>query len=155
MSLRYGFFILGGVYLLIMIDKLEAIKARFSEVTQLLAQPDTTADRKKYTTLSKEYKDLSKVVQVYDQYQKVLADAESAREVLHIEKDAAFRELAKEELESLEKHKHALEEQIKTMLLPKDPNDDKDIILEIRAGTGGDEAALFAGDLFRMYKRYF
>ncbi len=137
-----------------MIEKLEAINDRFQEVAALLAQPNVMADRKQHATLSKEYKDLSKIIKVYNQYQKVLADVESAKTVLHTEKDADFRELAKEELEHLEKEKGALEEQVKTMLLPKDPNDDKDIILEIRAGTGGNEAAIFAGDLFRMYKRF-
>jgi peptide chain release factor 1 len=137
-----------------MIDKLEAIKERFQEVATLLAQPSVMADRKQYTTLSKEYKDLSKIVRVYDQYRKVLADTESAKEVLNVEKDAAFREMAREELESLGKQKQALEEHIKMLLIPKDPNDSKNIILEIRAGTGGDEAAIFAGDLFRVYKRF-
>lgn len=137
-----------------MIEKLEAIKERFQEVAALLAQPDVMADRKQHATLSKEYKGLSKIIKVYDQYKKVLHDTESAKTVLHTEKEAAFRELAKEELECLEKDKYALEKQIKTILLPKDPNDDKDIILEIRAGTGGNEAAIFAGDLFRMYKRF-
>ena len=137
-----------------MIDKLEAIKERFQAVETLLAQPDVMADRKQYTALSKEYKDLSKLVQVYDQYQKVLADTESAQEVLSTAQEVAFREMAKEELEGLAQQKQALEEQLKTMLIPKDPNDSKNIILEIRAGAGGDEAAIFAGDLFRMYKRF-
>ena len=138
----------------VMIDKLEAIKERFQEVVTLLAQPDIMADRKQYTALSKEYKGLSKIVHVYDQYKKVLADAESAKAVLHTEKDVDFREMAKEELESLEQQKQTLEERVKMMLIPKDPNDSKNIILEIRAGAGGDEAAIFAGDLFRMYKRF-
>ncbi|MHA7877335.1 MAG: peptide chain release factor 1 [Bacteroidota bacterium] len=137
-----------------MIEKLEAIKERFREVAILLVAPDVMADRKQHAALSKEYKTLAKIVQAYDQYRKILADTESAKQVLHEEKDASFRELAKEELESLEKHRYALEEQIRAMLLPKDPNNDKNIILEIRAGTGGDEAAIFAGDLFRMYKRF-
>lgn len=135
-----------------MIDKLEAIKERFQEVATLLAQPEVVADRKQHMVLSKEYKDLSKVVHVYDQYRKVLADTESAKEVLTVEKDAAFKEMAKEELGDLGAQQQALEEQIKAILIPKDPNDSKNIILEIRAGTGGDEAAIFAGDLFRMYK---
>jgi len=137
-----------------MIEKLEAIKEQFNEVTRLLAQPDSLADRHKYAELSKEYKDLSKIVHVYETYQKVLADTASAQAVLRGETEAAFRELAKEELANLDAQKRALEERIKTMLLPKDPNEDKNIILEIRAGTGGNEAALFAGDLFRMYKRF-
>ena len=137
-----------------MIDKLEAIKERFQAVETLLVQPDVMADRKQYTALSKEYKDLSKTVQVYDQYQKVLADTESAKEVLSTAKEAAFRAMAQEELQGLAQQKQALEEQLKTKLIPKDPKDSKNIILEIRAGAGGDEAAIFAGDLFRMYKRF-
>ena len=137
-----------------MIDQLGAIKIRFQEVETRLAQPEVMADRKQHTALSKEYKDLSKIVHVYDQYSKVLADTESAQAVLHTEKDAAFRDMAKEELEHLEQQKQLLEEKIKMMLIPKDPNDSKNIILEIRAGAGGNEAAIFAGDLFRMYKRF-
>ncbi len=137
-----------------MINKLEAIKERSQEVATMLAEPEVMADRKQHTALSKEYKDLSKLVHVYDQYKKVLADTESAKAVLHAEKDTAFREMAREELESLGQQKQILEEQVKMMLIPKDPNDSKNIILEIRAGAGGDEAGIFAGDLFRMYKRF-
>lgn len=137
-----------------MIDKLEAIKVRFDEVTQLLAQPAILADHKQYAPLSKECKDLSKLVHVYNLYSKVLSDIESAQTVLQTEKESAFRDMAKEELENLAQQKRALEEQAKMMLVPQDPNDSKNIILEIRAGTGGDEAAIFAGDLFRMYKRF-
>lgn len=137
-----------------MLDKLAAIKDRFQEVETLLAQPNTVADREQYTALSKEYKDLSKIVQVYDQYRKVLDNITSAQEVLHTEKDVAFKDMAKEELEALGQQQQALEDQLKTLLIPKDPNDSKNIILEIRAGAGGDEAAIFAGDLFRMYKRF-
>ena len=137
-----------------MIDKLEAIKERSQEIATMLGEPEVMADRKQHTALSKEYKDLSKLVHVYDQYKKVLADTESAKAVLHTEKDTAFREMAKEELESLEQQKQILEERVKMMLIPKDPNDSKNIILEIRAGAGGDEAGIFAGDLFRMYKRF-
>lgn len=137
-----------------MIDKLDGIKARFQEVEALLAQPDIMTDIKQYTVLSKEYKDLSKIVDAYENYKKILADTASAKEVLSTEKEAEFREMAKEELDGLAQQKSALEEQLKAMLIPKDPNDSKNIILEIRAGAGGDEAAIFAGDLFRMYKRF-
>jgi peptide chain release factor 1 len=137
-----------------MINQLEAIKVRFKEVAMLLARPDVMGDIKQYTASSKEYKDLSKIVHVYEQYKKVLADTASAQAILYTEKDAAFKNMAKEELESLEQHKRILEEKIKMMLIPKDPNDSKNIILEIRAGAGGNEAAIFAGDLFRMYKRF-
>ncbi len=137
-----------------MTDKLEAIKARFEEVSQLIIQPDAMADMKNYTKLSKEYKDLEKVVKKYDAYQDVLANLKSAKEVLETEKDPEFRQMAKEEIEMQQASKETLEEELKEMLIPKDPNDSKNVILEIRAGTGGDEAALFAGDLFRMYQRY-
>lgn len=137
-----------------MIDKLEAIKDRFEEVGQLIVQPDAMADMKKYSKLSKEYKDLEKVVKKYNAYQNVLAELKSAKELLSTEKDPEFRQMAKEEIEAKEEEKEVLEEELKQMLIPKDPNDSKDVILEIRAGTGGDEAAIFAGDLFRMYQRY-
>jgi len=137
-----------------MIDQLEAIKKRHQEVEVLLTQPDILADMRQYKALSKEYKDLGKIVLVYDQHTKVLADTISAQEVFRTEKDPEFKAMAREEIETLEQEKHVLEEQLKQLLIPKDPNDDKDIILEIRAGTGGDEAAIFAGDLFRMYKRF-
>jgi len=135
-------------------DKLEAIKKRYQEVSELVIQPAIMADTKQYMALGKEYKDLTKLIETYDLYKKVLADIEGAKEVLTTEKDIAFREMAKEELEGLEVQQQALEEQLKLMLIPKDPNDSKNIILEIRAGTGGDEAGIFAGDLFRMYSRF-
>lgn len=137
-----------------MIDKLEAIEKKYEEVNQLIVDPAMMADMKQYAALNKTYKDLSKIVDVYREYKKDLADIESAKTLLHTEKDIAFRELAKEELDNLELKKGELEEQLKVLLLPKDPNDSKNAILEIRAGTGGDEAGLFAGDLFRMYSRF-
>ena len=137
-----------------MIDKLEAIEKKYEEVNQLIVDPAMMADMKQYAALNKTYKELSKIVDVYREYKKNLADIESAKALLHTEKDVAFRELAKEELDSLELKKSELEEQFKVLLLPKDPNDSKNVILEIRAGTGGDEAGLFAGDLFRMYSRF-
>ena len=137
-----------------MIDKLEAIKDRFEEVGQLIIQPDIMSDMKEYSKLSKEYKDLEKVVKKYDEYQEAAANVRSAKELLETEKDPDFRQMAKEEIEEQERHQEDLEEEIKQMLIPKDPNDSKDVILEIRAGTGGDEAAIFAGDLFRMYQRF-
>ena len=135
-------------------DKLEAIKHRFEEVGQLIVQPDAMADMKNYSRLSKEYKELEKIVKQYDAYREVLSNIKNAREILETEKDADFRQMAKDELETLQPRKEELEEILKQMLIPKDPNDSKNVILEIRAGTGGDEAAIFAGDLFRMYQRY-
>ena len=137
-----------------MIAKLEELKDRFVEVGQLIVQPDAMADMKKYSQLSKEYKDLEKIVGVYNEYKDVLSNIDSAKQVLKTEKDEEFREMAKMELDELEPQKEELEEKLKEMLIPKDPNDDKEAILEIRAGTGGDEAAIFAGDLFRMYQRF-
>jgi peptide chain release factor 1 len=137
-----------------MIDKLEAIKERFKEVADLLVQPDAMSDMKRFSTLSKEYKDLDKIVTQYDKYTDVLNNIESAKSVLDTEKDPDFRQMAKDELESLQPVKEQMEELLKQMLIPKDPNDSKNVILEIRAGTGGDEASIFAGDLYRMYQRF-
>jgi len=137
-----------------MIDKLIEIKNRFEEVGQLLSQPETVKDQKRFQQLSKEYRDLEKVVKKYDQYQNALDGIQHAKEVLQKEKDAELRELAKMEIDELEPKRDAIEEEIKELLMPKDPNDEKNAILEIRAGTGGDEAAIFAGDLWRMYQRF-
>ncbi|OEK02688.1 peptide chain release factor 1 [Roseivirga sp. 4D4] len=137
-----------------MIEKLVAIKDRFEEVGQLLVQPDAMADMKVYSKLSKEYKDLEKIVKVYDEYQNVIDNIASAKEVLQTEKDEEFREMAKMELDELVPREEELEAEIKVLLIPKDPDDQKDVIMEIRAGAGGDEAAIFAGDLYRMYDRF-
>lgn len=135
-------------------DKLDAIRERFKEVSELIIQPEAMADMTKYGKLSKEYKDLDKIVKKYDEYIQVLDNIKGAKEVLATEKDPDFREMAKEELDSLYPQEEALEEELKKMLIPKDPNDEKNVVLEIRAGAGGDEAAIFAGDLFRMYQRF-
>ena len=137
-----------------MTDKLEAIKNRFIEVGEMLVQPDIMSDMKNYSKLSKEYKDLEKIVNKYDEYQKVINDIDSAKALLETEKDPEFRNMAKAELDELNPVKNNIEEELKQLLIPKDPNDSKNAILEIRAGTGGDEAAIFAGDLFRMYQRF-
>lgn len=137
-----------------MIDKLIEIKNRFEEVGQLLGQSETVKDQKKFQQLSKEYRDLEKVVKKYDQYQAALDGIKHAKEVLQKEKDAELRELAKMEIDELEPKRDEIEQEIKELLMPKDPNDEKNAILEIRAGTGGDEAAIFAGDLWRMYQRF-
>jgi peptide chain release factor 1 len=137
-----------------MLDKLEAIKERFEEVGQLIIQPDAMSDMSKYTQLSKEYKDLEKVVQAYEEYRLVLENITSSKAILDKEKDPDFRDMAKTELEELREKKEQMEIDLRQMLIPKDPNDSKNCILEIRGGTGGDEAAIFAGDLFRMYERF-
>jgi peptide chain release factor 1 len=137
-----------------MIRKLEDIKERFEDVGLLIVQPDAMSDMKKYSQLSKEYKDLGKIVEKYNAYKNVLDNIDSAKAVLETEKDPEFREMAKMELDELAPQREKMEADIKQMLIPKDPDDDKNAILEIRAGTGGDEAAIFAGDLFRMYQRF-
>lgn len=137
-----------------MLQKLEEIKNRFEEVGQLISQPDLLRDQKKFSQLSKEYRDLEKIVTRYNAYLRVLDNQKQAREVLEKEKDPEMRDLAKAELDDLEPKAEELLSTLKEMLVPKDPNDDKSALLEIRAGTGGDEAAIFAGDLFRMYQRF-
>jgi peptide chain release factor 1 len=137
-----------------MIEKLEDIRLRFEEVGQLIVQPESVKDMKVFSQLNKEYKDLEKVVKKYAEYSQVLDGLKQAKELLEKEKEEGMRELAKMELEELTPKRDALENELKEMLMPKDPNDDKNCIVEIRAGTGGDEAALFAGDLWRMYQRY-
>jgi peptide chain release factor 1 len=137
-----------------MTEKLEEIKLRFEEVGQLLVQPETTKDVKKYSQLSKEYKDLDKIVTKYNQLKDAQNHLQQAKDVLAKEKDQELRELAKMEIDELEPKIETFDAELKELLIPKDPNDDKNVLLEIRAGTGGDEAALFAGDLWRMYQRF-
>lgn len=136
------------------LDKLEGIKLRFEEVGQLITDPAVISDMKKYVKLNKEYKDLEPIVEAYYEYKNILSNIKSAKEILATEKDEEMREMAKMELDELEAKVEPLEEEIKILLLPKDPEDDKNAILEIRAGTGGDEASIFAGDLFKMYTHY-
>ncbi|MFN8416925.1 MAG: peptide chain release factor 1 [Cytophagaceae bacterium] len=137
-----------------MLDKLEAINDRFNEVSELIVDPNVISDMKRYSSLNKEYKELNKIVEVYKEYKLLLANIDNTKKVLETEKDPEFREMAKEEMDNLLPERDAMEERIKEMLIPKDPNDSKDIILEIRGGTGGDEAAIFAGDLYRLYQRF-
>ncbi len=137
-----------------MLDKLEAISQRYDNVNAELMQPDVMSDLKRYKALNKEYKELGRIVAEYRKYQGVLSNIENARLVVSTEKDEDFRQMAKDELDELQPEQERLEESIKDLLLPKDPNDSKDVIMEIRAGAGGDEAALFAGDLQRMYMRF-
>ncbi|MBL0741900.1 peptide chain release factor 1 [Chryseolinea lacunae] len=137
-----------------MIEKLEEIKLRFEEVGQLLAQPETVKDMKRFSQLSKEYRDLEKIVLKYNQFKDARNHLQQAKEVLQKEKDEELREMAKMEIDELEPRIEKIDAEIKDLLIPKDPNDDKNVMLEIRAGTGGDEAAIFAGDLWRMYQRF-
>jgi peptide chain release factor 1 len=136
-----------------MLEKLEAIKARFNDLGVALTNPEVVSDNRKFGQMSKEYRNLEKIVSTYESYKKLLGDIEFNREAL-MGDDDELRELAKAEIAGLEAQKEVLEKQIRTLLIPKDPQDEKNAILEIRAGTGGDEASLFAGDLLRMYLRY-
>jgi len=136
------------------LDKLELIKERFEEVGRLLVQQDIASDQKRYSALNKEYKDLDKIVKAYDELRDVNDKIAQAKNLLDTEKDEDFRDLAKAELDELVPKVVPMEEELKTMLIPKDPNDSKNIILEVRAGAGGDEASIFAGDIFRMYQRF-
>lgn len=137
-----------------MLDKLAAIEQRWKDVEESLASPHVMGDMKKFAQLNKEYKDLTKIVEAYREYKNVIGNIASAKNVLVTEKDADFLEMAKAELLELEPEQVRLEEKIKQLLVPKDPEDGRNAVLEIRAGTGGDEAAIFAGDLWRMYTRY-
>ncbi len=136
-----------------MLDKLEAIKAKFDDIGVALTNPEVVNNNKKYEQLSKEYRSLEKIVIAYSEYKKLLSDLDFNREAL-MGDDEELRDLAKSESTELEQRKDQIEKQIRNMLIPKDPQDDKNAIIEIRAGTGGDEASLFAGDLMRMYLRY-
>lgn len=136
-----------------MLDKLEAIKARFDDIGVALTNPEVVSDNKKFSALSKEYRSLEKIVQSYHQYRTTLSDLDTYKEALNGD-DEELRELAKDELPALEEKKETLEAEIRKLLIPKDPQDEKNAIIEIRAGTGGDEASLFAGDLLNMYLRY-
>ncbi|MBN1340941.1 MAG: peptide chain release factor 1 [Bacteroidales bacterium] len=137
-----------------MLAKLEAISKRWRDIQEKINDPDVMSDMKKYIKLSKDYKELEPIVKAHNKYSKLLNDLKSAREILHSEKDEEMRELAKSEITELSEKKNLMEEEIRIMLIPKDPQDKKNAIVEIRAGTGGDEASIFAGDLFRMYNKY-
>ncbi|PST85234.1 peptide chain release factor 1 [Pedobacter yulinensis] len=138
-----------------MLDKLEAIKLRWEDVEEQLSNPDVIQDMKRFAALNKEYKDLTKIVEEYKVYKNVMSNIDANKEILSTEKDQEMREMAKEELDLLLDQQQEMEERIRLMLIPKDPEDAKNAVFEIRGGTGGDEAALFAGDLYRMYTRYF
>jgi len=136
------------------LERLKGVKERFEEVGRLITEPDIISDMKRYVKLNKEYKDLEPIVKAYDEYYNVISNIASARDILNTEKDEEMREMAKMELEELTDRLPEMEEEIKILLLPADPEDAKNAVVEIRAGTGGDEASIFAGDLFRMYSKY-
>lgn len=137
-----------------LLERLEGLDARFEEISTLITDPSVIADMKRYVKLSKEYKDLEKLLNTTNRYRKMLKDIDDAKDVLENESDEELRELAKEDLDLNTKALSNIEEEIKLLLVPADPEDDRNAIMEIRGGTGGDEAAIFAGDLFRMYVKY-
>jgi peptide chain release factor 1 len=137
-----------------MLEKLEAVYEHFKEIELLLSSPEVSSDMKRFTKLNKEYRDLEEVVEAYFEYKKLVDGMTEARDILKNEKDREMRDMAKEELDILEERLPILEEEIRILLLPKDPEDEKTCVVEIRAGAGGDEAGIFAGDLYRMYLKF-
>lgn len=137
-----------------MLDKLQIVKQRYDEVSDLIIQPDIISDQKRYVQLNKEYKDLGKVVVKANEYETLLGNIAEAKEIIADGSDDEMVEMAKMEMEEAQKRIPELEEEIKFLLIPKDPEDSKNAVVELRAGTGGDEASIFAGDLFRMYNKY-
>lgn len=137
-----------------MLDKLQQVEEQYEELGRLLSDPEVIADQAQFQKHAKAHAELEEIVTTFREYKKVTQELEDAKTLLNTEKDPELRELAEEELKELEKRKPELEERLKILLLPKDPNDEKNVIMEIRGGAGGEEAALFAGDLFRMYTRY-
>lgn len=136
------------------LEKLEGLVSRFEEVSTLITDPNVIGDQKRYVKLTKEYKDLGDLMATRKEYMLCMKNAEEAREMMSLEDDPDMKEMAREELAAAEQRLPELEEEIKLLLVPADPEDGKNIVMEIRGGTGGDEAALFAGDLFRMYSKY-
>ncbi|MGM0497441.1 MAG: peptide chain release factor 1 [Bacteroidota bacterium] len=136
------------------LEKLEGVKHRFEEVKELITDPEVMGDMNRYIKLNKEYKDLEPIIEAYEEYKNLLDNIQSAKEIIESGEEEELKEMAKSELEELNQRKEPLEQKIKMLLIPKDPEDEKNAILEIRAGTGGDEASIFAGDLYRMYLKY-
>jgi peptide chain release factor 1 len=137
-----------------MVGKLKEIEERFKEVEKMAADPELVKDQQKFKETMQEHSHLSEIMEVYREYKRINSELQDAKALIEEEKDPELRNLAKEELHELEEQKEKLEKQLQVLLVPKDPMDQKNIIMEIRAGTGGDEAALFAADLYRMYTRY-
>ncbi len=137
-----------------MIDKLNAIKDRFNQVSEMIVRPEIISDMKKYIKLNKEYKDLKPIVTKINQYLNLLKNIDEADEILKNENDPELKELARQELEESTSKKSIIDSEIKILLIPNDPDDSKNAVVEIRAGSGGDEASIFAGDLFRMYCKF-
>jgi peptide chain release factor 1 len=137
-----------------MLDKLEAIHQRYLEIEQQMNEPDAMSDMKRFIKISKDYKDLQPVIAAYKSYKNLLENITNAKDVIANEKDEEFRDMAKTELSAFLEEKDKMEEDIRVLLIPADPQDSKNAIIEIRAGTGGDEASIFAGDLYRMYQKF-
>jgi len=137
-----------------MLDKLEAIKLRFEDIQTRMNEPSVMSDMKNYIQLNKDYKELLPIMEAFEVYKNLLANIDHAKDIIRNEKDEEFRTMAKEELNIFTAEKDKLEEEIRMMLIPADPEDGKNAVVEIRAGTGGDEASIFAGDLFRMYNKF-
>lgn len=137
-----------------LLKKLEQISIRFDQVSEQIVDPEVVSDMNRYVKLNKEYKELSEINQVYKKYKNVIGNIESSKEIIKTETDKEFLEMAKAELDDLIQEKNKMDEEVKVLLIPKDEEDTKNVIVEIRAGTGGDEACIFVGDLFRMYSKY-
>jgi peptide chain release factor 1 len=137
-----------------MLDKLAELHRKYEEIAEQMTDPAVIADMKKFVKLNKDYSELEPISKAYKEYKGLLENIDSAKDIIQHEKDEEFKEMAKEELNELQKRKDELDEEIKVLLIPKDPQDGKNAVMEIRAGTGGDEAGIFAGDLFRMYTKY-
>lgn len=138
-----------------LLSKLEAIHFRFVEVGKMITDPDIISDMDRYVKLNKEYRDLEEVDNAYKAYKNILDNLKSSKDLLDVETDPEMREMAKMEINELEQQRPVIEEEIKVLLIPKDPEDDKNAIIELRAGTGGDEACIFVEDIYRMYTMYF
>ena len=137
-----------------MVEKLKLVENRFAELSELIIQPDIISDQKRYIQISKEYKDLKKIIDKGEVYKNLIANKSEAQEIISIEKDDEMIDMAKMQLEEVEAELPKIEEDLKVLLIPKDPDDSKNVVVEIRAGTGGDEASIFAGDLYRMYTKF-
>ena len=137
-----------------MLDKLNIVQQKFNEVSDLIIQPNIISDQKRYISLNKDYKELGLIIEKKKLYEELLSNIEEAEEICKNEKDKEMIEMASDELNEAKKKISILEEEIKFLLIPKDPDDSKNVVIELRAGTGGDEASIFAGDLFRMYTKF-
>ena len=137
-----------------MLEKLKLVENRFAELSELIIQPDIISDQKRYIQISKEYKDLKKIIDKGEVYKNLIANKSEAQEIISIEKDDEMIAMAKMQLEEVEAELPKIDEDLKVLLIPKDPDDSKNVVVEIRAGTGGDEASIFAGDLYRMYTKF-